>query len=148
MSKRSHCQSALFIGTEDDDDGDDAALLVVGGQGGNSKEAALLTNRPPQARGERGNRGGKWRWRQLNPMQKGRPWQPGLVLLGRGRVLVCGGGGGDSCGTPPLTDDCEPCCLLPDLQRLPPIAADQLMEMPPTRRPRSASQSTNHISHL
>ncbi len=34
------------------------------------------------------------------------------------------------------------------LQRLPPVTADQLMEMPPTRRPRPASQSTNHISHL
>ncbi len=59
-------QSALFIGTEDD--GDDAAILVVTGQGGNRTEAALLTNRPPQPRGEQGNRGRQWRWQQLTPM--------------------------------------------------------------------------------
>ncbi len=34
------------------------------------------------------------------------------------------------------------------LQRLPPVAADKLMEMPPTRRPRPASQSTNHMIYL
>ncbi len=34
------------------------------------------------------------------------------------------------------------------LQRLPPAAADQHVEMPPTPRPRPASQSTNHLSHL
>ncbi len=83
-------QSVLFIGTEDDVDGD-AAVLVVGGQGGNENEAALLTNRTPQARGEQGNRGGQWRWQQLPPMQVKRPWQLGLLLLGRRRVLVCGG---------------------------------------------------------
>ncbi len=90
MSKGSYSQSALFIGTGDDGD-DGAAVLVVGGQGGNLNEAALLTNRPPQARGEHGNRGGQWRWQQLPPMQEKRPFKPGLLLLGRGRVLVCGG---------------------------------------------------------
>ncbi len=34
------------------------------------------------------------------------------------------------------------------LQRLPPVAADQLMGLHPTRGPRPASQSTNHIIHL
>ncbi len=90
MSKRSRWQSALFIGTgDDDDDDDDATVLVVGGEDGTRKEAALLTN---QARGKQGNRGGHWRWKQLNPMHKERPYHPGLLLLGRGRVLVCGGG--------------------------------------------------------
>ncbi len=83
-------QSALFIGTADDDEGD-AVVLVVGGYGGNSNEAALLTNRQRQARGEQGDRGGQWRWHQLSPMQEARPYSPGLLLLGRGRVLVCGG---------------------------------------------------------
>ncbi len=90
MFTRSKCQSALIIGIGDDDG--DAAVLVVGGRGGTGKEAALLTNRPHQARGEQGNRGGQWRWRQLSPMQEKRPYRPGLLLLGRGRVLVCGGG--------------------------------------------------------
>ncbi len=90
MSKGSNFQSAIFIGTGDDDG--DTAVLVVGGEGGNANEAALLTNRPHQARGEQGNRGGQWRWQQLPPMQEIRSLHPGLLLLGRGRVLVCGGG--------------------------------------------------------
>ncbi len=81
------CQSALFIGTGDADNAD------VGGWGGYYNEAAQLTNRQPQMRGEQGNRGGQWRWQQLSPMQEIRPKRPGLLLLGRGRVLVCGGGG-------------------------------------------------------
>ncbi len=89
MFKESFYQSALFIGSGDDDD--DAAVLVVGGHSGNWKEAALLTNRPHQARGEQGNRGGLWRWQQLSSMWKERPCNPGLLTLGRGRVLVCGG---------------------------------------------------------
>ncbi len=89
MSKRSHLQSALIIGTGDDDG--DAAVLVVGGENGNYNEAAILTNRRQQARGEQRNRGGQWRWQQLSPMQEKRPYQPGLLMLGRGRVLVCGG---------------------------------------------------------
>ncbi len=91
MSKGSSGQSALFISTGDGDD--DATLLVVGGQGGNGKEAELLTNRPPQRRGEQGSGGSAWRWRQLSPMQESRCDRPGLVLLGRERVLVVGGGG-------------------------------------------------------
>ncbi len=92
MPKESYFQSALFIGTEDDDG--DATVLVVGGWGGNRNETALLTNCPHQARGEQGNRGGQWRWQQLPPMHESRSRQPGLLLLGKGRVLVCGGGEG------------------------------------------------------
>ncbi len=83
MCKESRFHSALFIGTGDDDG--DAAVLVVGGMGGPENEAALLTNCY--------NRGRGWRWRQLSPMQVGRPVRPGLLLLGTGRVLVCGGAG-------------------------------------------------------
>ncbi len=81
MSKKSCDQSALFIGNGDDD----AGVLVVGGQGGNHNEAELLTNRPHQGRGEQssGGDGGAWRWQQLSPMQKGRPFRPGILMLGR-----------------------------------------------------------------
>ncbi len=91
MSKESCDQSALFIGDGDDD----AGVLVVGGQGGNSHEAELLTNRPHQRRGEQGNGGGgddPWRWQQLSPLRERRPFRPGILLLGRERVLVVGGG--------------------------------------------------------
>ncbi len=88
MSTRSKWQSALIIG---DDDGD-AAVRVVGGWGVTANPAALHNNRPHQARGEQGTRGGQWRWQQLSPMQKVRPDRPGLLLLGGERVLVCGGG--------------------------------------------------------
>ncbi len=91
MPKRSFYQSALFIGTRDDDEVG-ATVLVVGGQGGNENEAALLTNRRHQTRGEQGNRGCQWRWQQLSPMRKKKPFGPGLLLLGGARVLVCGGG--------------------------------------------------------
>ncbi len=90
MSKVGSWQSALFIGTGDDDD--DAAVLVVGGFVGNGREAELLTNRPPHRRGEQGSGGSAWRWRQLSPMQEKRYQCPGIILLGRERVLVVGGG--------------------------------------------------------
>ncbi len=90
MSKEKRLQSALFIGNGDDD----AAVLVVGGDGGNDNEAELLTNRPHQRRGEQGSGGGgPWRWQQLSPMREGRRDRPGILLLGRERVLVVGGGG-------------------------------------------------------
>ncbi len=89
MDKGYYLQSALFIGTGDDEE--DAVVLVVGGQGGTGKEAALLTNRPHQTTAVQGNQGGHWRWQQLSPMQKKRACQPGLLLLGGERVLVCGG---------------------------------------------------------
>ncbi len=89
MSKESCLQSALFIGDGDDD----AAVLVVGGDGGNKNEAALLTNRPHQRGEEQGSGGGyPWRWRQLSPMHEARGSRPGILLLGRERVLVVGGG--------------------------------------------------------
>ncbi len=89
MSKEKRLQSALFIGNGDDD----AAVLVVGGQGGNGTGAALLTSRPHQGRAQQGSGGGDpWRWRQLSPMRKKRYNRPGILLLGRERVLVVGGG--------------------------------------------------------
>ncbi len=89
MSKESCDQSALFIGNGDDD----ATVLVVGGVGGNGDEAELLTNRPHQGRGEQDSGGGDpWRWQQLSPMREGRANRPGILLLGRERVLVVGGG--------------------------------------------------------
>ncbi len=88
MSKEKHLQSALFIGNGDDD----AAVVVVGGEGGNGHEAELLTNRPHQRGEEQGSGGGDpWRWRQLSPMREGRWNRPGILLLGRERVLVVGG---------------------------------------------------------
>ncbi len=90
MSKGRSLQSALCIGTGDGDD--DATLLVVGGWGGNENEAELLTNRPPQRRGEQGSGGSAWRWRQLSPMQEKRRDRPGILMLRRERVLVVGGG--------------------------------------------------------
>ncbi len=89
MDKGYTFQSALVIATADDDE--DAAVLVVGGCGGTGKEAALLTNRPHQTTAFQGNRGGQWRWQQLSPMLEERGCQPGQFLLGRERVLVCGG---------------------------------------------------------
>ncbi len=87
MDKGYDFQSALFIGTEED-----AVVLVVGGEGCTRKEAALLTNRLHQTAAVQANRGGHWRWQQLSPMHEKRVCQPGLLLLGGERVLVCGGG--------------------------------------------------------
>ncbi len=91
MVKGYFLQTALFIGTGEDEV--DAVVLVVGGCGGTGKEAALLTTRPHQTTAVQANQDGQWRWQQLSPMQKKRDWLPGLLLLGRERVLVCGGGG-------------------------------------------------------
>ncbi len=90
MPKKSYLQSALLIGPGDDDD--NATVLVVGGWGVSANQAVLLANRLHQARGEQGDAGGQWRWQQLSPMREARPNRPGLLLLGRGRVLVSGGG--------------------------------------------------------
>ncbi len=90
MDKGYYAQSALSIGTGDDEE--NAVILVVGGIGNTEKEASLLTNRPHQTTAVQGNRGGQWRWQQLSPMLEERGCQPGLLLLGRERVLVCGGG--------------------------------------------------------
>ncbi len=93
MSKGSRLQTALFICNGDDD----ATVLVVGGWGGNENEAALLTNRPHQRRGEQGSGGGDpWRWQQLSPMRERRSCRPGILLLGKERVLVVGGGSSGS----------------------------------------------------
>ncbi len=63
---------------------------------GRWNEAELLTRRP----GEQGNRGGQWRWQQLSPMQEKRTDRPGpILLIGRQRVIVCGGGNLSGRGT-------------------------------------------------
>ncbi len=85
-------QSALCIGNGDND----VVVLVVEGCGGKSNEAELLSNRPHKPRTNPGNLVTQWRWHKLSPMQEVRPCRPGLLLLGRERVLVCGGG--DSSG--------------------------------------------------
>ncbi len=72
-------------------DEDEAVVLVVGGRGGTDKGAALVTNRPNLASDEQGNQGGQWSWHQLSPMLEERASEPGLLLLGGQRVLVCGG---------------------------------------------------------
>ncbi len=88
MSKESCDQSALFIGNGDDD----AAVVVVGGCGGNGTEAALLTNRPHQGRAQQDSGcGDPWSWQQLSHMREGRRNRPGILLLGKERVLVVGG---------------------------------------------------------
>ncbi len=89
MDKGYCAQSALFIGTGDDEE--DAVVLVVGGTGGTGKEAALLTTRPHQTTAVQANQDGQWRWQQLSPMHEKRDYLPGLLPLGRERVLVCGG---------------------------------------------------------
>ncbi len=59
------------------------AVLVVGGNGGTGKEAELLTSRPRRTRRVQGNQGNPWRWQQLS--------SPGMLRLGKERVLVVGG---------------------------------------------------------
>ncbi len=86
MFARKHFHSALFVGHED---GDDVAVLVVGGCYGTGKEAALLSSRSNQTTRDQGN---PWRWQKLPPMQMCRRHFPGMLLLGRDRVLVAGGG--------------------------------------------------------
>ncbi len=92
MSTGKSLQSALFIGNGDDD----VSVLVVGGLGANENEADLLTNRPHQRRGEQGRGDSAWRWQQLSPMLEKRWCRPGMLLLGRERVLVAGGGGNNT----------------------------------------------------
>ncbi len=89
MSKAKYDQSALIMSTSGNDD--DTAVLVVGGIGGNGKEVELLTTRPHQRTGGQGSGGSAWRWRQLSPMQESRYQRPGILMLGRERVLVVGG---------------------------------------------------------
>ncbi len=93
MSHANICQSALFIGVEE---GDDVAVLVVGGNCGTGSEAEMLTSRPRRTRREQGKQGFPWRWQQLSPMQSGRPNHPGMLRLGKERVLVVGNGRGRS----------------------------------------------------
>ncbi len=80
--------SALFVGDEDDGD---ASVLVVGGLGATGKEAGLLSRHFNQASGDPGI---PWRWQRLTPMHESRPRRPGMINLGRDRVLVAGGGSG------------------------------------------------------
>ncbi len=93
MSQANVCQSALFIG---DEEGDDVAILIVGGNCGTGKEAEMLTSRPRRTRRDQGKGGNPWRWQQLSPMQMGRHGHPGMLRLGKERVLVVGSGRGRS----------------------------------------------------
>ncbi len=86
MFARKHFHSALFVGHEDDDD---VAVLVVGGCYGTGKEAAILSSRSNKTTRDQGN---PWRWQKLSPMQIRRRLCPGMLHLGRDRVLVAGGG--------------------------------------------------------
>ncbi len=85
MPAKKFSQSALFISHGDDD----ATVLVVGGCHGSGKEAAILSSRSGQPTRDQGN---PWRWQKLSPMQRSRPHCPGMLLLGRDRALVAGGG--------------------------------------------------------
>ncbi len=86
MFGRKHFHSALFVG----DVGDNGvAVLVVGGCNGTGTEAAILSSRSNQTTRDLGN---PWRWQKLSPMQMCRRHCPGMLLLGRDRVLVAGGG--------------------------------------------------------
>ncbi len=91
MSQVNANHSALCIG---DEEGGDVALLIVGGNGGSGSEAELLTSRPRRLRRDHGSRGNPWRWQRLSPMQSGRPNHPGMLRLGKERVLVVVGGRG------------------------------------------------------
>ncbi len=68
----------------------DLAILVVGGLSSStsSRGAEMLTRRYEEAEGADSS---PWRWHWLPRMLKTRPWQPGMLLLGTGRVLVAGG---------------------------------------------------------
>ncbi len=83
MSTGKHWHSALIIG----DEGDDVSASV-GGLGGTGKEAGLLSRRSNQASGDPDI---PWRWQQLTPIHESRSRRPGMLLLGRDRVLVAGG---------------------------------------------------------
>ncbi len=87
MSKRSRCQSALFIGTGDADD-DDAVVVVGGGDSGKWGGAALLTNHPRESKATEVASGGGSSCllcKRIDPVVSG------LITLRRGRVLVFGG---------------------------------------------------------
>ncbi len=85
--------SALCIA---DEESGDVALLIVGGNGGTAKEAEMLTSRPRRTRRGQGSGSNPWRWQQLSSMQIGRPNHPGMLRLGKERVLVVGSGRGRS----------------------------------------------------
>ncbi len=64
------------------------SVLVVGGLGGTGKEAGLLSRRLSHASKDPEI---PWRWQQLTPMHESRSTCPGMLLLGKDRVLVTGG---------------------------------------------------------
>ncbi len=68
----------------------DLAILVVGGlsSSATSREAEVLTRRYEKTDGTASH---PWRWQYLPQMLKSRPWQPGVLLLDSGRILVAGG---------------------------------------------------------
>ncbi len=86
MFARKHFHSELFVGDEGDDG---VAVLVVGGCYGTGREAAILSRHSNQTTRDQAN---SWKWQKLSPMQMCRRHCPGMLLLGRDRVLVAGGG--------------------------------------------------------
>ncbi len=88
MFARKHFHSALFVGEVDNVD---ASVLVVGGLGGTGKEAGLLSRGSTHASRDPET---QWRWQRLTSMHESRSRRPGMLLLGRDRVLVAGGGSG------------------------------------------------------
>ncbi len=62
---------------------------MVGGFGGTGKEAGLLSGHSNQAGSDEEI---QWKWQQLSQMNESRRNCPGMLLLGRDRVFVAGGG--------------------------------------------------------
>ncbi len=84
MSKQKAFHSALCI----EGGAGGATLLVIGGRGDVERDAELLSNHSYPSEAERG---GPWRWQKLPQMLEPRAFHPGMLLLGKGRVLVAGG---------------------------------------------------------
>ncbi len=62
---------------------------MVGGFGGTGKGAILLSNRSNQVGRDQGI---QWKWQNVSQMNESRRSCPGMLLIGKGRVLVAGGG--------------------------------------------------------
>ncbi len=87
MSIERSSPSALLICNEDDD----TRVLVVGGYAEARNGVELLSSRLHRTQGRQNAGGVSWSWRTLSPMLNGRWCHPGMLLLGKNRVLVVGG---------------------------------------------------------